>query len=46
MLETPNVQSIPRYLLYDRQGKLVHKNAPGPGSDAIRKLLDQYLADS
>lgn len=37
-------QSIPRYLLYDRAGNLVHKNAPGPGGEEIRKLLDKYLA--
>ena len=46
MLEDLEVQGIPRYLLYDQQGKLVHRNAPGPGSDEIRKLIDQYLADS
>ena len=44
MLEDLEVQSIPRYLLYDRQSKLVHKNAPGPDSKEIKKLLDQYLA--
>lgn len=32
--------SIPRYLLYDKSGKIIHENAPGPGSEEIRMLLD------
>lgn len=38
------VNAIPRYLLYDKQGKLVHQDAPGPKGREIRKLLDKYLA--
>ena len=34
---------IPRYLLYDRDGKLVHKNAPGPGSEQIKQGIEAYL---
>ncbi|MGE9310644.1 TlpA family protein disulfide reductase [Niabella sp. CJ426] len=34
---------IPRYLLYDKDGKLVHKNAPGPGSEEIKKVIETYL---
>jgi thiol-disulfide isomerase/thioredoxin len=45
MLEELQLQSIPRYLLYDRQGNLVHKNAPGPDGDEVRKLLQAYLKD-
>lgn len=42
-----NIQlnSIPRYLLYDKQGKLVQQNAPGPGGDAIRTELDRLLKE-
>lgn len=40
-----NIRSIPRYLLFNEEGLLVHVNAPGPGSDAIRELFDKYLAD-
>ena len=43
MIEDLQVASIPRYLIYNRQGELVHKNAPGPASKEIRKLLDQYV---
>jgi thiol-disulfide isomerase/thioredoxin len=45
-LEELSIESIPRYLLYDQHGNLVHRNAPGPGSEEIKKLLDQYLIDS
>lgn len=34
---------IPRYLLYDKEGKLVHKNAPGPGSEEIKRVIETYL---
>lgn len=39
-LKELHVESIPRYLLYDRAGHLIHKNAPRPGSGEIRTLLD------
>jgi len=38
-----NLRSIPRYLLYDKQGNLVHKNAPSPDSDIIKQELDKLL---
>lgn len=34
--------TIPRYLLFDKNGVLVHKNAPPPGSEEIRRLLKMY----
>ncbi len=37
-----NLKSIPRYLLYDQQGNLIHKNAPGPEGKEIRALLDKH----
>lgn len=43
MLEDLNVKTIPRYLIYDRKGNLVHRNAPGPEGIKIRTLLDGYL---
>lgn len=45
MLRFLDLKAIPRYLLIDQNGKLIHKNAPGPGSDEIRELLDKYLMD-
>lgn len=37
------IKSIPRYFLYDKQGRLVYSNAPGPEGEAIRKELDRLL---
>lgn len=44
MITDLNISSIPRYLIYDKTGKLVHKNAPGSSSDEIRNLLDNYIS--
>lgn len=38
-----NLKSIPRYILFDKKGKLVHKNAPSPSSDEIKVLLNEYI---
>ncbi|GGC36265.1 hypothetical protein GCM10011386_30520 [Parapedobacter defluvii] len=37
--------AIPRYLLYDAAGRLVHKNAPGPDGNEIRDLINDYLTN-
>ncbi|MCC9044198.1 TlpA family protein disulfide reductase [Myroides sp. M-43] len=34
-----NLKSIPRYIIYDRKGKIVTLNAPNPNSDSLRKIL-------
>lgn len=44
-LEGLSIKTIPRYLIYNKQGELVHPNAPGPGSTTIRDLLDQYIEE-
>jgi len=38
-----NVGTIPRYLLFDKNGNLTHLNAPGPHGREIRKQLDNLL---
>ena len=38
-----DLKNIPRYLLYDKKGKLVHKNAPSPSSNQLKKLIENYL---
>jgi hypothetical protein len=37
------LNSIPRYLIYNKKGELVHKNAPSPGKE-IRTELNKYLS--
>lgn len=44
-LEALAIKTIPRYLIYNKQGKLVHRNAPGPSSTDIRDLLNQYIEE-
>lgn len=39
------VNSIPRLLLFGRDGTLAHKNAPRPESPQIRSILDAQLAE-
>lgn len=45
LIDDLNLKSIPRYILYDKQGKLVHQNAPPPHSGEIRNLLNKYLKE-
>jgi len=45
LVQTLNVSLIPRYVLYDKQGKLVNKHAPEPGSGKSTKLLEKYLSE-
>jgi thiol-disulfide isomerase/thioredoxin len=37
------INTLPRYILLDGQGKLLLKNAPRPSDPALKKLLQQYL---
>ena len=37
------IQSIPRYLIYDANGRLVEKNAPGPKDPSIKEMLEKYI---
>jgi hypothetical protein len=43
LLKEINLKMIPRYLLYEKDGKLVNINAPGPDSEEIRSFLDEKL---
>ena len=42
-LKSINFGPIPRHLLYDKAGNLVHKNALGPGSEETQRLIRYYL---
>jgi len=37
------LNTIPRYLIYDKNGQLVKENAPPPGSSMGIRLIDKYL---
>ncbi|NVK53167.1 MAG: TlpA family protein disulfide reductase [Flavobacteriaceae bacterium] len=40
------LNSIPRYLVFDRNGKLIHENAPRPSSSQIKNLFDKLINKS
>lgn len=37
------LNTIPRYLLYDRKGKLVHKSSPGPDAEELKVQINNLL---
>lgn len=39
------LKTIPRYLIFNKEGQLINSNAPTPNSDEIHKELDKYLAE-
>jgi thiol-disulfide isomerase/thioredoxin len=43
MLESLKVKTIPRYMLFDKKGKLANQNASGPEGEAIRKEINKLL---
>lgn len=40
------VNTIPRYIIFDKSGKLVDDNAPSPDSEEINILLDKLLKEN
>ncbi|MDA3819170.1 MAG: TlpA disulfide reductase family protein [Candidatus Delongbacteria bacterium] len=38
-----NIKAIPRFLLIDRNGKIISASAPRPSSDEIKPLLDEHI---
>lgn len=39
------IHSIPRYLVFDKAGKLVDRDAPRPNEGQIETILDKYLKE-
>ena len=37
------INGIPRFMLFDKEGKIISTNAPRPSSTDIRPLLDAHL---
>ncbi len=42
-LKALEVKFIPRYIIFNKEGKLVESNAPGPDNKEIKLLLNKYL---
>lgn len=43
MLEKLMLESIPRYIIFDKQGNLVEMNAPRPSDDQATTIINKYL---
>lgn len=43
-LKTLNVALIPRYLVFDQEGNLIHPNAPKPDSEEIKVFFKDLIA--
>ncbi|MDE1208417.1 TlpA family protein disulfide reductase [Tenacibaculum larymnensis] len=43
-LKSIKLINIPRYILLDKQGKILHENAPGPKGDELTIFLNKYLS--
>ena len=41
-IENLKIREIPRYMIYDREGKLQYFRAPGPNSKELREILDRF----
>ena len=37
------IPEIPRYMLFDKNGKILAADAPAPGSNELTKLIDENL---
>lgn len=43
MLQQLELESIPRYLVYDQKGILVHQQAPGPETPDLVDIIKRYI---
>lgn len=44
LFQTNNVRTIPRYMLFDKKGKLVDSDASRPSSTRIVEVIDAFLS--
>ncbi len=42
-LQPYNINSVPRYVLLDREGKIISGNAPRPSNAKLREMIDKAL---
>jgi thiol-disulfide isomerase/thioredoxin len=45
-LQPYNINSVPRYVLLDRQGKIISGNAPRPSNATLREMIDKALSSN
>ncbi len=38
-----SIKNIPRYLLFNKDGSLIDADAPSPGTNALKEMIDKYL---
>ena len=38
-----NITAIPRFMMFDKEGKIISINAPRPSSDKIDTFLQKYI---
>lgn len=43
LLKKINLSTIPRFVLFGKDGKIINLDAPRPSNTAIEKLLDEHL---
>lgn len=43
ILKELNIKTIPRYIIYNKQGKMIHKDAPRPSDQRIKQILNQNI---
>lgn len=39
-----SIKTIPRFIIYDQTGQLVHKNAPSPKANELSKIIEEFLS--
>lgn len=44
-LKDNNIQSIPRFILIGKNGKIINPNAPRPSDPKLKELIDKYLKE-
>lgn len=45
LIKQIDLESIPRYLIYNKKGELVNQNAPGPQDAEAKRLLTKYASE-
>ncbi len=46
LFEQLNLNSIPRYLLLDSKGEIIHLNAPRPSSTQVENLITRTIQNT